>query len=120
MVHNGCQIEEGRYIVAICSNQKIDCNINFNTLGCFDDSMYYSLNARVHELEAKVLNTKEEAETFQAQLEQSIVEQKEYIAHLEHSIAEQKEYVMHLEKDIVELKEYIRSLREDKENLKKV
>ena len=105
--------QQSRYIIAICSKQEILYEFNGDKLTQFDDSMYYFLYRRVHELEKTLLSTKQEADDFERRQEGEIKKQKEYIMHLEKDLNEQKEYIMHLEKDLNEQKEYIMHLEKD-------
>lgn len=108
--------EESRYIIAVCSNAMENILISDETIAKFDNGMYYFLCRRSHDLERELLKTKQEAETFSASLEESIVQQKKYIDHLQHDIeclkgeiaisqSTNHEYVSHLENDIATLKE---------------
>ena len=135
--------EESRYIIAICSNTTEDILVSDETIVKFDNSMYYFLCRRSHDLERELLKTKQEAEAFSTSLEESIAQQKEYIEHLLHDIeclkgeitmsqSANHEYAVHLENDIASLKEnndaqqgiigtqekYIRHLEQDIEHLK--
>ena len=105
--------QQSRYIIAICSKQEILYEFNGDRFTQFDDSMYYFLYRRVHELEKTLLSTKQEADDFERRQEGEIKKQKEYIMHLEKDLNEQKEYIMHLEKDLNEQKEYIIHLEKD-------
>ncbi|HBA49271.1 MAG TPA: hypothetical protein DCZ91_16050 [Lachnospiraceae bacterium] len=125
--HESKPPEQCRYLIALCSEADPDTGFDTSGLARFDDSMYYSLNTAVHNLESTVLKTKAEAENFQARQEQSIAElknlaasleqdisnQKKYVEHLERDLAGQKEYIPHLEKDIQTQKEYICRLEKD-------
>ncbi len=102
-------IKDCRYVIAICTNREIEIEVDMTDYAYFDDSMYYFLNATVHELERKLISTKEEADAFTARQETSIAQQQEYIKFLENEIRKHKEYEAHLEKDIKELKDYIES-----------
>lgn len=126
-VHDGCNDERSRYIIAVCSNIKMNHEFKLEQLTCFSDSMYYGLYSNIHRLEYSLLETKKEAEAFQQNLERNINEQKKYIAHLENDVAiqndelthlnmereNQAQYIRHLEKDISELKGYSLHLEHD-------
>ena len=64
--------EESRYVLAMCSNVKLQYTVDTGSLTAFDDSMYYDLNRLVHEKEQEILQLKAEAEAFQRQLEADI------------------------------------------------
>lgn len=126
-VHNSCLIDNSRYIIAVCSDQKAEMEMCPESFTYFDDSMYYTLYATAHRLENELLCTKQEADAFQAKLENDISAQKQcivklenertelvdYVAHLEKDIMTQKEYIIHLENDIKAQKEYIIHLQND-------
>ena len=107
--------EESRYIIAICSNMVKDVIISTQDTARADNSMYYFLCCRLHDLEKELSRTKQEADIFAASLEKSITQQKEYIEHLLHDIeclkcditdiqASSSKYAAHLENDIGILK----------------
>lgn len=79
----GKKQEESRYVIAVCSNKPVDCEINTKDLTFFDDSMYYDLNRYVHEKEQEILDMKAEADAFQKHLEEDIRQLKEHIGKLE-------------------------------------
>lgn len=79
----GKKQEESRYVIAVCSNEPVDCEINTKDLTFFDDSMYYDLNRYVHEKEQEILDMKADAEAFQKHLEEDIRQLKEHIGKLE-------------------------------------
>ena len=83
--------EKSRYVIAVCSHEKILCEVRTDGLTFFDDRMYYDLNRYVHEKEQEILTMKTEAEAFEKQLEDDIRKQKEYIAKLENDICLLKE-----------------------------
>lgn len=132
VLHQGKTPEQCRYVIALCSDADPDAGFDATGLTIFDDSMYYSLNAAVHNLESAVLKTKAEAESFQSRQEQSIAELKnhassleriidelkQYTAHLEQDLESQKQYIPHLEQDIRTQKEYICHLEKDMQTQK--
>lgn len=117
--HSRISKENSRYIIAICSNYKLNYEIDVSTLIYFDDSMYYFLNARTHELESEILNMKHETDSFEEKQRAAIEDQKKYIIHLEKDIKEQKNFTTHLEDDISEQKKYILHLEDDINEQKK-
>ncbi len=107
--------EESRYIIAVCSNTVKDIIIPTQDTARANNSMYYFLYCRLHDLEKELSKTKQEADIFAASLEESIAQQKEYIGHLLHDIECLKgeitdiqntsgKYAAHLENDIEVLK----------------
>ena len=102
-----------RYVIAVCSNKLLHYEVDTKQLLQFDDSMYYFLNLRVHELERLIQKEKVETDLFENKQKQTIDEQKTYIMHLENDIIEQKGYIDHLENDIIEQKGYIDHLEND-------
>lgn len=111
--HNIVNKEKCRYIIAICSNSKLDYEIDVNPLIHFDDSMYYFLHSHAHELESEIIKVKQEADVFEENQRVALEEQKGYIIHLEKDIGELKNYIIHLEKNIGELKSYNIHLEKD-------
>ena len=126
-VHAGCSDDRSRYIIAVCSNIKMNHKFRPEQLTCFSDSMYYGLYSNIHHLECSLVETKNEADSFQQNLEKDINEQKKYISHLENDVAMQNEelnrlnlerekktqYIRHLEKDTDELKKYAHHMEHD-------
>ena len=118
------QMDHCRYVIAIASDGKNFDEVELDNTVQFDDSMYYFLNMRAHELEKTLVDMKIEVDAFEKQQENEIIRQKEYIEKLERDIIEQKEYIAnvdlvineqqkyiaHLEKDIKELKDYIENI----------
>lgn len=123
----GKKSEESRYVIALCSDEKLKYDITTENLVEFDDSMYYFLNRLTHKQSEELLNMKEEAERFQNEQQKAINEQKKYIVHLENDIKkqqvdviqlenikkEQQEYILHLESDIGKQQEYVIHLESD-------
>ncbi|MFQ6817780.1 MAG: methyltransferase domain-containing protein [Blautia sp.] len=83
--------EESRYVIALCSNGPLKCEVETSDLTIFENQMYYELNRYAHEKEREIRKMKEEADTFQQQLENNIQQQKEYIAKLEDDLRLLKE-----------------------------
>lgn len=96
--------EKSRYIIAVCSNNILKCDIDIEKLIMFDDSMYYFLNLQAHELENTIKREREETNAFESKQEKDLEELKEYIKHLENDLKEQKNYIELLEKKSLESK----------------
>lgn len=112
--------EVSRYVIAVCSDTDIGLNPDTGSVSRFDNTMYYFLNRRAHELEELNLNMKLEADAFEKQQEEAIQAQKETIQRLEQTIEEQKQYVLHLERDISDLKERLASFQSLRTGVRKI
>ena len=110
--------EKSRYVIAVCSNKALPPESEHGGLHCFDDSMYYFLNARLHRMEREMAKTRKEAVLFESQQEKAIQLQKSYVQHLEKDLAALKWYTAKLEQDIEKQKQVIWDLREENEERK--
>lgn len=84
-------LDNSRYIISVSSNCEMNFEIETKMSAKFDDSMYYFLNLKVHELEQTILEMKNETDRFEKQQDEQIKQQQEYIRHLEKDIKELKD-----------------------------
>ena len=112
--------EKSRYVIAVCSNKALPPESEHGGLHCFDDSMYYFMNARLHRMEREMAKTKKEAVLFESQQEKAIQLQKSYVQHLEKDLAALKRYTAKLEQEKEEYGAYARHLEQDIEKQKQV